>query len=154
MKPWKKKDSPADHTAGKKGCGELEGNFVHAHWTEIPLETPDQYGNQTGSYGIRDASLVKKGEAEGCRILPARFRSGSGLSALIWSSFRSSSLAEKGCLQKWRLKSLSCSNRVKSFPPFSRIRRVWVLAPSPGNSMVTTMLEVITKTFIWVAPQA
>ena len=67
MKPWKKKDSPADHTAGKKGCGELEGNFVHAHRTEIPLETPDQYGNQTGSYGIRDASLVKKGEAEGCQ---------------------------------------------------------------------------------------
>ena len=70
------------------------------------------------------------------------------LSALILSNSFRSSVAETGCLQKRRLKSFNCSSLVKSFPPSSRTRRVCVRAPSPGNSIVMTILDVITKTFI------
>ena len=51
-----------------------------------------------------------------------------------------------------RLRAFSFSKASRSFPAACRSRRVWVWGGSRGMVRVTTMLEVMTKTFTSSAP--
>ena len=60
--------------------------------------------------------------------------------------------AAGGAAQMRRLRAFSSSKASRSCPAACRSRRVWVWGGSGGMVRVTTMLEVMTKTFTSSAP--
>ena len=88
------------------------------------------------------------------RTLPTKLRHRSGLMAAMARSSPGSSSGETSPAQQRRERLLYCSSFTKSVPPATVTRRVWVSSSPAGVAMVTMMAEVMTKTFMWLAPQA
>ena len=69
---------------------------------------------------------------------------------LFISSFKSG--RERGEEQQRLLSAFACSNLKKSVPTGVVILQVCVYSSPSSKTIVTTILEVIANTFIWVAP--